>query len=149
MFMFQRKGAVGFKASVAWGYSCNTPVSPEINPPCFGLSWSSWICFIVFARTDCYRLFWLLSSFVILAPFRPHLCPFEKHLEAVLKYRLSGEKFLFMMSRSNINWVKCKMWGCTKERSFESPRLQSSRGLIAIMCVTRPLPCSPFFHSQQ
>lgn len=150
MFMFQRKEAVGSKASVAWGCSSNSPVSPEIHPPCFGLSWSSWICFIVCARTDCYRLFWLLPSLVILAPFRPHLRPFEKHLEAILKYRLSGEEFYFTMSRSNINRVKCKMWGCANERSFESPTLQSSRGLIAIMCVICPLPCSPpFFQSQQ
>lgn len=150
MFMFQRKGAVGWKASVARGCSSITPVSPEIYPPCFGLSWSSWICCIVYARTDCHRLFWLLPSLVILALFRPHLCPFEEHLEVVLKYRLSREKFLLMMSRSNINQVKCKMWRYEKERSFESPKLQSSRCLVTIMCVTGPLPCSPpFFHSQQ
>lgn len=148
--MFQRKGAMGWKASVAWGCSSITPVSPEIYPPCFGLSWSSRICCIVSARTDGHRLFWLLPSLVILALFRPHLCPFEEHLEVVLKYRLSGEKFLLMMSRSNINRVKCKMWRDAKESSFESPTLQSSRCVITIMCATSPLPCSPpFLHSQQ
>lgn len=124
---------MGWKASVARGCSSITPVSPEIYPPCFGLSWSSRICCIVSARTDGHRLFWLLPSLVILALFRPHLCPFEEHLEVVLKYRLSGEKFLLMMSRSNINRVKCKMWRYAKESRFESPTLQSSRCLITII----------------